>query len=74
MAAVGQGSLGPNTNTDTGAHTNTLDDTHKYSKRYTEKNRNRRSMNAGSHIESSKPAWLPDFEGRTREGTERGLC
>ena len=28
MAAVGQGSLGPNTNTDTGAHTNTLDDTH----------------------------------------------
>ena len=28
MAAVGQGSLGPNTNTDAGAHTNTLDDTH----------------------------------------------
>ena len=28
MAAVGQGSPGPNTNTDTGAHSNTFDDTH----------------------------------------------
>ena len=38
MAAVGQGSLGPNTNTDTGAHRNTLDDTHtNIVKRYTDK-------------------------------------